>query len=586
NEPSGRTSLPRLKIYSFSGTFEDWPTCRDIFQSIVGDNSSISAVEKIDRPIGSPYGFDLLNYLVIELFDPKIRLEWESLSSASTDVPTHEALMDFITKRALTLNAAKPKSLKVSEDPPRSAKSHHVKRHTESPQCVLCKGKHHVIVCKKFKEKSAVDRKAVAETHRLCFNCLGSHPIAKCQSTRMCITCPLLANVLLRWRRHRYAFVTDIEKMYRQILVNPEDQKAKRRQGTNKDIPEQRTRLRFWIPRSRAVVKRLALHQCVTCTRVTWKAATPQPPMGSLPPGRVTPAQPFLRVGIDYAGPIFIRTIKGRGHSAHKAFIAIFAYFSSKAVHLEAVSDYTTDAFLAALRRFTSHRGLCSDIYSDCGTNFSGADRQLREMLFSSEGIRWHFNPPSAPHFGGLWEAAVKSAKYHLRRTIGDSRLTFEEMSTLLAQVEACMNSRPMHALSDDSDDLTVLTQDHLLIGAIPEPSLAEDKTNLISRWQLIQRMRDHFWSCEYLHTLATRPKWVTIGSLCLIRSEIAPSNKWPLARITQLHPRDDGVMRVVTLKTASSKLIRPLIKLVLLPEDANAVSSLENAPAEKKSGE
>ena len=97
--------------------------------------------------------------------------------------------MDFITKRALTLNAAKPKSLKVSEDPPRSAKSHHVKRHTESPQCVLCKGKHHVIVCKKFKEKSAVDRKAVAETHRLCFNCLGSHPIAKCQSTRMCITC-------------------------------------------------------------------------------------------------------------------------------------------------------------------------------------------------------------------------------------------------------------------------------------------------------------------------------------------------------------------------------------------------------------
>ncbi|XP_011065258.1 PREDICTED: uncharacterized protein LOC105152587 [Acromyrmex echinatior] len=148
----------------------------------------------------------------------------------------------------------------------------------------------------------------------------------------------------------------------------------------------------------------------------------------------------------------------------------------------------------------------------------------------TSEGIQWHFNPPSAPHFGGLWEAVVKSAKYHLRQTIDETRLTFEEMSTLLAQVEACLNSRPMHALSDDSDDLTALTPGHLLIGApllaIPEPFLSDTKENLLSRWQLIQRMRDHFWqrwSREYLHTLATRPKWTKdalpsrIGSLCII---------------------------------------------------------------------
>ncbi|XP_011053165.1 PREDICTED: uncharacterized protein LOC105145370 [Acromyrmex echinatior] len=287
-----------------------------------------------------------------------------------------------------------------------------------------------------------------------------------------------------------------------------------------------------------------------------------------------------------------------------------FLQEDSKAVHLEAVSDYTTDAFLAALRRFTSRRGLCTDIYSHYGTNFSDADRQLREILrasFSegrqiahvatSEGIRWHFNFPSAPHFGDLWEATVKSAKYHLRRTISETRLTFEEMSTLLAQVEACMNSRPMHALSDDSDDLTALTSGHLLIGApllaIPEPSLSDERENLISKWQLIQRMQDHFWqrwSREYLHTLATRPKWTKealsprIGSLYIIRSEISSPNKWSLARITQLHPGDDGVVRVVTLKTTSSELIRPLIKLVLLPEDANAFTSHDNAPNEKRS--
>ena len=259
-------------------------------------------------------------------------------------------------------------------------------------------------------------------------------------------------------------------------------------------------RLRFWIPQGRAVVKRWR-HQCVTCTR--WRAATPQPKMGNLPPRRVTQECTTIssrghRLRRAYIHQDEQRAWAQRSQSVHRSFVC----FSSKAVHLEvSVSAYTTDAFLAALRRFTSRRGLCTDIYSDCGTNFSGADRQLREMLrasssegrkiahvATSEGIHWHFNPPSAPHFGGLWEAAMKSAKYHLRRTIGETRLTFEEMSTLLAQVGACLNSRPMHALSDDSDDLTALTPGHLLIGApllaIPEPSLTDKKENLLSRYR------------------------------------------------------------------------------------------------------
>ncbi|XP_011859383.1 PREDICTED: uncharacterized protein LOC105556882 [Vollenhovia emeryi] len=351
-------------------------------------------------------------------------------------------------------------------------------------------------------------------------------------------------------------------------------------------------RLRFWVPQGRSVVKRW-LHRCVTCTR--WRAATLQPPMGDLPRERVTPARPFTRTGIDYAGPIFVRTTKGRGHRALKAFIAIFVCLSSKAVHIEVVSDYSSDAFLAALRRFTSRRGLCTDIFSDCGTTFVGADRQLGEMLRASspdgrriatraadQEIRWHFNPPSAPHFGGLWEAAVKSTKYHLRRVIGDTTLTFEEMSTLLAQVEACLNSRPLQALSDDPDDISALTPGHLLIGApllaVPEPSQLERADNALSRWQHLQKMRDHFWlrwSREYIHTLAARPKWVTqdaaphIGSLCLVRTETTPPCRWPLARVIKLHPGKDGVTRVATVRSASSELVRPLVKLVLLPGDS-----------------
>jgi len=182
-------------------------------------------------------------------------------------------------------------------------------------------------------------------------------------------------------------------------------------------------------------------------------------------------------------------------------------------------SDYTSEAFLAAFRRFTSRRGICSEVYSDCGTNFVGASRELREMfhassadgrriaqITASDGIKWKFNPPAARHFGGLWEAAMKSVKYHLRRIIGETTLTFEEMSTFLAQVEACLNSRPLRALSDDPDDLTALTPGHFLIGApllaVPEPSLVDRVDNSLSRWQLLQRMRDHYWkrwSQEYL---------------------------------------------------------------------------------------
>ncbi|GAB1869103.1 Integrase catalytic domain-containing protein [Camponotus japonicus] len=314
--------------------------------------------------------------------------------------------------------------------------------------------------------------------------------------------------------------------------------------------------------------------------------------MGNLPRGRVTPAHPFLRTGVDYAGPIFTRTSKGRGQRAHKAFIAVFICLCSRAVHLEVVSGYSSEAFLAALRRFISRRGLCKEIYSDCGTNFVGADKELRELFrasstdghrisqaISKEGISWHFNPPAAPHFGGLWEAAVKSTKYHLRWVIGEAKLTFEEMSTLLAQIEACLNSRPLQAMSDDPDDFSTLTPGHFLIGApllaIPEPSLAQEVPNTLSRWQLLQQMRDHFWqrwSREYIHTLTSRPKWLKdertpeVGALCLIRSEASPPTRWPLARIVKLHPGDDGIVRVVTLRTATSELVRPLIKIVLLP--------------------
>lgn len=154
--------------------------------------------------------------------------------------------------------------------------------------------------------------------------------------------------------------------------------------------------------------------------------------MGNLPAERVARNRPFLRVGLDYAGPLQVRASKGRSIRTTKGYIAIFVCMSTKAVHIEAVGDLTTAGFLAAFQRFTSRRGVPVEVWSDNATTFRGAHAELRNTLqeakmewphivetLQTNGTSWRFIPPAAPHFGGLWEAAVKSAKSHLKRVIG-----------------------------------------------------------------------------------------------------------------------------------------------------------------------
>ena len=156
----------------------------------------------------------------------------------------------------------------------------------------------------------------------------------------------------------------------------------------------------------------------------------------------------------------------------------MYVSLSTRAVHLEAVSDLTSEAFIACLRRFISRRGKPTLLWSDHGTNFIGAKRILKELyeflkdnqnnqvisnFCSTQGINWDFIPEHAPHFGGLWESAVKSFKTHLYRIVRTTRLTFEELTTVLAQIEACLNSRPLGVIPHCNDEgIEVLT--HLVI--------------------------------------------------------------------------------------------------------------------------
>lgn len=162
---------------------------------------------------------------------------------------------------------------------------------------------------------------------------------------------------------------------------------------------------------------------------------------------------------------------------------------------------------------------------------------------------------------------------------IGEATLTYEEMVTLLSQVEACLNSRPLRALTDDPDDPAALTPGHFLIGeplrAIVGPSLEDLPQGRLDRWQRLQQMRDHLWrrwSQEYLAGLIQRNKWckeappLQVRQLCLIKSEATSPCKWPLARITALHPGDGGQVRVVTVRTATTTFTRPVVKIVPLP--------------------
>ncbi|XP_072400464.1 uncharacterized protein [Diabrotica undecimpunctata] len=317
--------------------------------------------------------------------------------------------------------------------------------------------------------------------------------------------------------------------------------------------------------------------------------------MGNLPKVRITPSRPFQNVGCDFGGPFLIKSSKLRKAPMQKCYISIFVCLATKAVHIELVSSLSTDSFLLCLKRFIARRGLPSLIYSDNATNFAGSKNELKDLreFFKSPSfsndmqnfaaqnfIEWKFIPPHSPHWGGIWEAAIKSAKYHIRRMIGNAYLVFEEFSTILSQIEAILNSRPICPLSNDPSDLQCLTPGHFLIGSsltsYPEKTLLHlpiNRLNFLQRCSQIQQSFWKRWSVEYLSQLHSRPKWskvsqnIKINDLVLLRTDNCPPLKWPTARVLELFPGLDNHVRAVKIRPATGETVRPITKLYLLPQ-------------------
>ena len=349
-------------------------------------------------------------------------------------------------------------------------------------------------------------------------------------------------------------------------------------------------RTRFWIVDGRNLVTQ-RLSGCVRCFSINPKPFSPE--MGQLPSDRVERAFAFENVGVDFCGPFTITMAGLRGARKLDVFLAVFVCLTTKAIHLEVVMDLSTDGFLQCLERFIGRRGVPSIIWSDNGRNFLGSANLLRRLgllsdsshkvadQLSFKGITWKFIPPRAPHFGGLWEAAVKSAKRLLKINLRDHTPTLQTFSTISVRIEAILNSRPLVFQSGAPDDILVLTPAHFLVQrpltALPDNPPPTVSTRLVPKWRFVSRVVTNLWKRwykEYLSEMQTRQKWCTtarpakIGDIVLISEDNTPPLSWPIGIIESLYPCADGVARVADVRSAAGSKRRPLVKLCPLPAD------------------
>lgn len=344
-------------------------------------------------------------------------------------------------------------------------------------------------------------------------------------------------------------------------------------------------RQRYWIIGAPSSIRRM-LSRCTTCRRQHGASGTQV--MADLPRNRVLPNEPpFTRTGVDLFGPFIVK----RGRVSVKRYGVIFTCLACRAVHIEMATSLETDSFIQALRRFIARRGQVKEMRSDNGTNFVGADHELRKAIkewnaaqiensLLQRDIKWMFNPPSGSHHGGVWERMIRSIRKIMNATLREQSLDEEGLQTFFCECEAILNSRPITTPSNDINDLEALTPQHLLLlktnPNLPPGVFDEHDTYARKRWRQVQYMSDLFWkrwTREYLPQLQKRQKWnhtarnFSQGDVVLIVDESAPRGSWLMGRIVKIVVDEHGIVRKVRVKTRTNELERPITKLCLLQE-------------------
>ncbi|XP_043482815.1 uncharacterized protein LOC122511551 [Leptopilina heterotoma] len=333
-------------------------------------------------------------------------------------------------------------------------------------------------------------------------------------------------------------------------------------------------RQKFWITKLRSTVRAVVDH-CLYCRLRRAKPKVPR--MGELPTARVSHhVWPFTYCGIDYFGPMQVK----KGRRREKRWGVLFTCLSTRAVHLELAASLSADSTILAIRRLSARRGQPLELYSDQGTNFKGADRELRNAISeidvekqreyaAANSITWKFNPPAAPHMGGSWERLVRSIKTSLKVILKEQAPTEEVLLTLMTEAEYVVNCRPLTEISMDPKDPEALTPNHFLIGSssrIPDVN----KYGIIQKcsrkqWKIAQHLSEEYWKRwirEYLPTMISRKKWqedshpIKTGEVVVITDRRFPRNTWLKEIVEQTYPGLDKRVRVAKIRTSRGSLM------------------------------
>ncbi|XP_058443868.1 uncharacterized protein LOC131425755 [Malaya genurostris] len=319
--------------------------------------------------------------------------------------------------------------------------------------------------------------------------------------------------------------------------------------------------------------------------------ARPQPPvMADLPPARLAAyTRPFSYAGIDYFGPMQVVV----GRRTEKRWGVLITCLVIRAIHIELAHSLNTSSCVMALRNFMARRGTPLELYSDRGTNFVGANRELTEAVqnlnqnqlmkeFVTPDTKWTFLPPSSPHMGGCWERMVQSVKKVLNNMQLPRTPTDEVLRNFLLEAENIVNSRPLTYVPVEDSESEALTPNHFLLGSSggTKPLVPYDDSlaTLKNSWKASQIYANIFWKRwlrEYLPTISRRTKWhypvkpIQVGDVVLIVDPDLPRNSWPLGRVIDVNKRN-GQVRSATVQTRFNIYERPAVKLAVLDVGAS----------------
>ena len=365
-------------------------------------------------------------------------------------------------------------------------------------------------------------------------------------------------------------------------------------------------RERFWILRGRESVKRVVRH-CRLCKWFKENGFLTLPSL-HLPKFRIEDGPPFLNIGLDFAGPLFVRN---KSENSAKCYISLFTCATTRAVHLELTEGLDVENFLRAFRRFATRRGLPRMILSDNAKTFKSASKEIRKIArsktvldyFANREINWKFIPELSPWFGGMYERMVGSVKRCLRRAIGRSNLNYDEIHTIIVEIEGIVNSRPISYVYDDSEGVSyALTPSHLIYGRRITTIPSDTHFEIISTHQsLTKRAKHHrqmlanfteIWRKDYLLNLRERASKqdtncapnIKVGDVVVLKNDKTKRIFWKLGRIESLLPGKDGQIRVGTLRVLNNDkkpiiLKRSITSFVPLEVDGHIIQDdLENA--------